>query len=168
MTGAFWLAASLSYMYMHVPAQVNLTVNYFTRSVPSVSSRDEPNTGRVEVYVAANRRVKIIAQLKYDIPMEWNLHGAVQTLHRGVQTLHRAVQTLHRAVQTESCQLKVKHDNVAKQKLVTQRGVYLRVTCSCNNARVLCSITLVCVPCIHVVSFCSSLLFFSFFLFFFF
>ena len=57
-------------MYMHVPAQVNLTVNYFTRSVPSVSSQDEPNAGRVEVYVAANRRVKIIAQLKYDIPVE--------------------------------------------------------------------------------------------------
>ena len=79
---------------MHVPAQVNLTVNYFIGSVPSVSPQDEPNMGRVEVYVAANRLVKIIAQLKYDIPVEWNLH--------------RAVQTLHRAVQTEFCQLKSK------------------------------------------------------------
>ena len=55
---------------MHVPAQVNLTVNYFIGSVPSVSPEDEPNMGRVEVYVAANRLVKIIAQLKYDIPVE--------------------------------------------------------------------------------------------------
>lgn len=52
---------------MHVPAQVNLTVNCFTRSVASVSPQDEPNTGRVEVYGAANRLVKIIAQFKYDI-----------------------------------------------------------------------------------------------------